>query len=214
MKANIVSFNRPLLIHQVSVEEHKHTGDSVSIKTIRWLFPNSISGSASIGIVNFQTEIAPCLATRDRSCVRLCARVLCRLCSRMASAIGAGIKSHSSQSQFLIIPPDANVIDDRNASFVPCIFVRFFSPFLAAMVGPPSLVGSTDGGHLLGHCCVKTFYKELSLLRQAEPVATLVEETTCYEFASASGKVYSKTNCYISYIHWTLQVLILTTFSQ
>jgi hypothetical protein len=44
----------------------------------------------------------------------------------MASAMGAGINSHSSQSQFLIKSPVANVMEDKNASLPPELSLRFW----------------------------------------------------------------------------------------
>jgi hypothetical protein len=43
----------------------------------------------------------------------------------MASAIGKGTKLHSSQSQFLINPPDANVMEDKKESSLGVFSVAF-----------------------------------------------------------------------------------------
>jgi hypothetical protein len=54
----------------------------------------------------------------------------------MASAIDRGIKPHSSQSQFLVTAPDANVMDDKKAlgSLSLCSSLLPLLPLLLLMV--------------------------------------------------------------------------------
>ncbi len=86
--------------------DHYLTSDKERTNTRRWLFPNSINGSAPTGTVHSQIDIPFSQRCSNlRSCVRLNDTMvsfsrLRRLCWRMASRNRAGNVSQSSQSQY------------------------------------------------------------------------------------------------------------------